>query len=389
MDLSSFTQPSGRLVDTSINLVPYRAFLPDPLPPDISINWELSSRISAADRALAELAGIGHRLKNPTLLLVPFVRREAVLSSKIEGTRTLFSQLVAYETTKKIIPGLGPSTPSEEDVLEVYNYVKTMELGVDLIKTQPVDLALIRKLHARLLEGVRSETGRLGYFRDHQNFIGQQRDPDQARFIPPPVEDLDGLLKNFESYISSGNRYPPLIRLAIIHYQFETIHPFMDGNGRIGRLIIPLLMIKWNLLPSPLLYLSGFLEQHRQDYYDKLMAVRQRSAWQEWIDFFLKGVEVQAQDAFKRSIKLDTLYQTWFDQAVARDMPANVMKLIVLLFENPFLTIPRVQALLGNVTYPTARSNVDKLVDMKIIEPFGEGRYDKKYIASKVFEIIS
>jgi Fic family protein len=241
----------------------------------------------------------------------------------------------------------------------------------------------------RLLQNVQTDTHRLGIFRDYQNFIGQSLDPAQARFVPPPVEDMDGSLRDFESYLHSGNRYPPLVRLALIHYQFETIHPFGDGNGRIGRLIIPLLMIKWGLLPSPLLYLSGYLEQHRQDYYDRLMAVRQSGAWLEWIEFFLKGVEVQSHDAKKRSIQLQSLQQTWLGLAISRDMPANVIKLINLLFENPFLTVPRVQALLDNVTYHTAKSNIDKLVDLKIIEPFSGKVYDKKFIASKVLEIVS
>jgi Fic family protein len=326
-------------------------------------------------------------MPNPNLLIRPFIRREAVLSSRIEGTQADIANLYAYETGQLTLPGIVPPPP-ESDVKEVLNYVRTLEYGLERLNTLPVCKRLMCELHERLVEGVRGEIATPGEFRRLQNWIGSHgRSMNDARFVPPPVPEMSRCLDELESYLNSNCAYPPLIRIGLIHYQFETIHPFLDGNGRIGRLLISLLLLSWNLLPLPLLYLSAFFERHRQDYYDLLLGVSQRGAWRDWLLFFLRGVTEQSRDAVVRAKRLQDLQLEWRQLLTQARASALVPRLADSLFESPVLTIPNAQAIL-DVSYRSAQQNVEKLVNAGILVQAGEASYNKVFLAPEVLKII-
>ncbi len=380
--------PSGRVVSVGRGETAYWAFVPNPLPPSLIFDSALIHSLSDADRALGELAGLGRALPNPHLLISPFIRREAVLSSRIEGTQADLTDLYAYEAGQLALPGLKPTVP-ESDVREVLNYVHAMEYGLERVKTRPVSLRLLRELHERLMESVRGGRATPGEFRRSQNWIGRPGSSlNDAEFVPPPMDEIDAALDAFEKYLHAKDEYPPLVRLALIHYQFEAIHSFLDGNGRIGRLLLTLLLVHWNLLPLPLSYLSAFFEKHRQDYYDLLMAVSARGAWREWVNFFLQGVADQARDAVARAKRLQDLEREWRQRLIQARTSALLLRLVDQLFQAPFLAIPQAQQLL-KVTYPSAQRNVEKLVSMGILEPVGEATYGKTFVASKILAIIN
>lgn len=380
--------PSGKLLQVGQGETAYRAFVPHSLPPELALDAELVRTLSDADRALGELAGLGRTMPNPNLLIGPFIRREAVLSSRIEGTQADLTDLYAYEAGQLSLPGLKPS-PSESDVREVLNYVRALEYGLERLNTLPVSLRLIRELHERLMEGVRGEKATPGEFRRSQNWIGKPGCTlNEADFVPLPVAEMNEALDAFEKYLHAENSYPPLIRLALIHYQFEAIHPFLDGNGRIGRLLISLLSVNWNLLPSPLLYLSAFFERHRQDYYDLLMAVSERGAWHDWLLFFLRGVAQQSRDAISRAKQLQDLQLAWRERLTQVRVSALTLRLADSLFVSPLLTIPEAQRLLGVKQYRSAQQNVEKLVAAGILRQIGKPSYGKTFIADEILKII-
>ncbi len=390
MDLRRFQKsPSGRVTEVGQDQAAYWAFVPHPLPPSLAFDADLVRALSEADRALGELAGLGRTMSNPHLLIGPFVRREAVLSSAIEGTQTDVADLYAYEAVQLPLPGLLRPTPSQADLREVLNYVRAMEYGLERLSTLPVSLRLIRELHERLMEEVRGEHATPGEFRRSQNWIGHPGCTlNEAEFVPPPVREMHKALGAFEKYIYSGDDYPPLVRLALIHYQFEAIHPFLDGNGRIGRLLISLLLVHWELLPLPLLYLSAFFDRRRDEYYDLLLAVSERGAWREWVEFFLRGVAEQALDAIARAKRLQDLQSEWHARLTQARASTLLLRLVDSLFTSPVLTIPQAQDLL-DVTYPTAQRNIQKLVDAGILQQVGESSYGKTFVAEKILQAIS
>jgi len=366
----------------------YWVFVPQPLPPSLAFEVALVHRLSEADRALGELAGIGRTLPNPQLLIAPFIRREAVLSSRIEGTQTDLTDLYAYEAGQlPLFAGLK-TVPPESDVKEVTNYVRAMEYGLERLQSLPVSLRLIRELHGILMEGVRGDRATPGEFRRSQNWIGRPGCTlNEAEFVPPPVPEMHKALDAFEKYIHAGDTYPPLVRLAFIHYQFETIHPFLDGNGRIGRLLVMLLLVTWDLLPLPLLYLSAFFEQHRREYYDLLRSVSEKGAWQEWVAFFLRGVAEQAWDAGARAKRLQDLQEEWRERLTKARATAMLLRLADSLFVTPVVTIPQVQRLL-DVAYHTAASYVEKLAKTGILQPQGTPAYGKMYVAEEILKAV-
>ncbi|MBI4497110.1 MAG: Fic family protein [Chloroflexi bacterium] len=377
MDLRPFEQsPSGRLVRSRYEGTEYWAFVPDPLPPALAFDPELVRTLSDADRALGELAGLGRTLPNPHLLIRPFIHREAVLSSRIEGTQANIADLYAYEAGQIPLPGFR-STPLKSDVREVLNYVRALEYGLERVEALPISLRLMHELHERLMEGVRGERSHPGEFRRIQNYIG----------IDVPSATMHEALDAFERYLHTDDSYPPLIRIAFIHYQFEAIHPFLDGNGRIGRLLISLLLVHWNLLPLPLLYLSAFFERHRQDYNDLLFAVSARGAWREWLLFFLRGVVEQARDAVQRARRLQDLQQEWHEQLAQARASALALRLVDSLFASPILTIPLAQRALG-VTYPTAQRTVQKLVEEGVLRPEAGVSYGRLFFADEILRVI-
>jgi Fic family protein len=329
-------------------------------------------RLSAADRALGELAGVGRMLPNPHLLIRPFVRREAVLSSKIEGTVTRLDQLLLFEAQADRDPAQAA------DTVEVANYVMALEFGLDRVrKGIPLCLRLIKEIHQILLQGVRGGEKRPGEFRTCPVFLGRQGQViADARFVPPPQTEINQLLSDFEKFLNFPGKIPVLVQVALMHYQFETIHPFNDGNGRIGRLLITLMLCERKILPEPLLYLSAYFEKNRNDYYDGLLKVSQQAAWERWIEFFAAGVTEQAQDAIRRARGMLDLWRGYRKTMQKRSQSSKVLQLVDQLFASPFITIPGAAKLL-QVTYAAAQQNVEKLIKAKILREVQPKR--KKY----------
>jgi Fic family protein len=317
--------------------------------------------LSEAERRLGELAGIGHLLPNPHLLISPYVRREAVLSSKIEGTITSVSDLFIFEAA----PSEQPKSP---DVREVHNYVRALEHGLKRLPELPLSLRLIRELHRELMRGVRGQERTPGEFRTRQNWIGP---PDcslqEATYVPPPVDQLQPVLSDWEKFAHRQEQaWPPLVQCALLHYQFEAIHPFADGNGRVGRLLIILFLSERGLLPRPLLYLSAFFERHRSEYYNRLQAVTEKGDWEGWLSFFLRGVAVQSQDAVERSQRILALYQEFRSKLLRARVTAPAVALLDEVFINPYVTISGAREKL-KVSYPTAQAAVQRLVSAGIL----------------------
>jgi Fic family protein len=365
---------TGRLVDIPQG---YCAFVPAPLPPDIQYDAELVRLLSRADAALSELSGLGRILPNPHLLIGPWVRREAVLSSRIEGTRASLSDLLIDELAEK--------RSADRDLLEVRNYVAALEYGIERLQSLPLSLRLTRELHARLMAGVRGDKATPGEFRRSQNWIGPAGStPLTAAYVPPPVSEIAACLDNWEKFLHQRDTMPDLVQCALMHEQFEAIHPFLDGNGRVGRLLITLFLVERKRLSQPLLYLSDYIDAHRQDYYDLLQRVRTHGDWIAWIRFFITGVTVIAQEASERSSKLLDLREQYRERV--SDKP-RALALVDALFVNPYITVARAQAAL-KVSNPTARAAVELLVERKIIAPIGEKRWGKIFVSRPVLEAI-
>lgn len=370
-------------------MAPYWAFIPNPLPPELAPDAELTRVLADASYALGELSALGRMLPNPHLLMNPFIRREAVLSSRIEGTRASVADLYAYEAGQNHLSGF-PSAAPAADVREVVNYVSALEYGLERLNTLPISLRLIRELHERLMRGVRGDQMTPGEFRRSQNWIGRPGCTlNDATYVPPPAPELDDALAAFETYLHAvDDPNAPLVRLAMIHYQFEAIHPFLDGNGRIGRLLLTLLLVSWNLLPLPLLYLSAYFERNRAAYYARLLAVTQHGAWRDWTVYFVLGVAEQSRDAAGRAKRLQDVRAAWHQQLIKQHAPVRAIHLVDHLFDTPVLTIPRAQRLL-NVTYHAAQNNVERLVAAGILRFAGESGQGKAFVADEIVRVVS
>ncbi|HEX8598758.1 MAG TPA: Fic family protein [Chloroflexia bacterium] len=388
MNLERFRQSSaGKLVKVGQGNAAYWAFVPNPLPPSVPLSdMELLRTLSDADRAIGELAGLGRTMPNPQLLIQPFIRREAVLSSRIEGTQTGIAELYAYEAGQLPLPGMEARAP-QDDAREVLNYVQALQYGLERRNTLPISLRLMKEIHSRLLKGVRGERLYPGEFRTTQDWIGGAT-VNSAVFVPPAPAEMNELLNDLEKYIHKPHDYPPLVRLAIIHQQFESIHPFVDGNGRTGRLLISLLLVHWDMLPLPLLYLSAFFERYRQEYYNLLLAVSERGAWREWVMFFLRGVAEQATDAITRAKKLQDLRDSWRDKLIQSTSSTKLLVLSDSLFQSPIITMREAQSLL-DVTHRTAQLSIDRLVDHGILELFHKSPKGRLYAAREIVNIVA
>ncbi len=359
------------------------AFVPNPLPPDVDLERSTVLVLADAQGALGELKGVGRLLPNPLLFIRPFLRREAVLSSRIEGTTAGLQQLLLFESDPT-------EDPEQADVREVANYVAALELGFSLLNSMPICLRLIRAVHGRLMDGVRGQEQRPGEFRHTANMIGYRGvTPATARFVPPPVLEMNHALHDLERYIGErSDDLPFLIQLALVHYQFEAIHPFMDGNGRVGRLLIALQLHEREFLSQPLLYLSAYFERHRDAYRDTMLAVSQNADWTAWIDFFLRGVAEQAADTVQRSYRLLDLQDGYRNWALETSNTGNLVKLVDFIFERPILSIADVQSALG-VTPRAANLLVQRLVDESmLVEITGKPR-NRRYAAFEILEIFS
>ena len=369
---------TGELVATVGGAV---AFVPAPLPPPaLGSNWELAGRLSKAENALGQLEGMASKLANTYLILPPLLRREAILTNRIEGTFTTARQLALFEAAQQ-------PEAADPDASEVLSYMRAMERGLTLLKSLPVCLRLIRDVHATLLKNVRGSDKQPGEFRTLQNAIGAPGQTfEQARFVPPPPAQMQQCLSDFEEYLHAASDLPPLIRLALVHYQFETIHPFSDGNGRIGRLLLPLLLCEQKRLSEPLVYVSGYFEKHRQQYADKMLRVSQAGEWSEWIGFFLDAIAEQslaALDGARRILELQSRYRERVQRARGS---ALAQKLVDQLFQTPAINLPTTAKILG-VTHRSATKIMAKLVEFKIVEEVTGHARNRIFLAREIVEV--
>jgi Fic family protein len=379
MDPAGFTNPNGRLVRTPQS---YLAFVPDPLPRRLPLDSELVYLLSEADRGLGELAGMARTLPNPQLLVAPLSQREAVLSSRIEGTQASISDLAIFEAAGEAAPRL------QADTLEVLNYRRAMEYGLERMKSLPLSLRLVRELHERLLNGVRGQDSTPGEFRTSQNWIGSPGSSlSEATFVPPPPGELMACLSDWESFLHEDLRIPPLIKCAMMHYQFEAIHPFLDGNGRVGRLLLVLFLCSAGHLPGPVLYLSPFLERNRQEYYGQLRSISEQSSWPAWLTFFLEGVVLQCKDAFARSERLMKLHEEYLRLLLDNRAPPTALRLMERLFVSPATTASWAAAVLG-VTAMSASRAIEVLSRHGIIHEITGRRRSRIYLARGLIQAI-
>lgn len=360
----------------------YWSFVPNPLPPELQWTPQLVNAVSEADRALGELAGVGRSLANPHLLIRPFLHREAVLSSRIEGTQAGLADVFAYEGGQ--LPLFAPA----QDVLEVYNYVRALEYGLERLKSLPLSLRFVCELHKVLMEGVRGERLTPGEFRRSQNWIGppgsQLMD---AAYVPPPVEEMNRALADLEMYLHRESDIPPVVRIGLIHYQFEAIHPFLDGNGRVGRLLISILLCAWGLLPAPLLYLSAYFESTRENYYNLLLKVSQRGDWDAWLRYFAKGVAEQSRDAAARARWLSDLRESYRQEIQTERSSARLLRLVDVLFERPVLTVTQVSSEL-DVDFGTASRYVKRLEERGVLREVSGRSRNRIYVADEVLRVV-
>lgn len=358
----------------------YFAFFPEPLPRRLDLPHEMVTLLDEATGTVHRLGGVGRLIPNPHLLIGPHLRLEAVLSSRIEGTKTDIGQLLLFEAGQK------PPSDEADDALEVRNYVVAMEYGLERVRGGfPVSVRLLREMHERLLGGVRGQHRRPGELRTSPVWIGGANLND-AVFVPPPPDEMSAALADLERFLHE-HELPLLVQLALAHYQFEVIHPFLDGNGRVGRLLIPLMLVVRGALPEPLLYLSAYFEQHRSEYYDHLLRTSQQGDFMPWLDFFLRGVRRQARDAEERTVRLVELQHQMRNELFDEGRPNSVVRLGEHLFSTPIITAARAAALLG-VTRPTAHAAIDALVERgDLREITGRGRY-RIYEAPRIFEAV-
>lgn len=355
----------------------YRAFIPEPLPPDppIRIKGKLQKILSLADIALGRLDGSIHTLPHPDLFVYMYVRKEAVLSSQIEGTQSSLQDVLAMEA--KI---LAPNRP--KDVDEVVNYVRAMNYGLKRLETLPVSIRLIREIHTELLKGVRGSLLSPGDLRTSQNWIGPAGcSLNEAAFIPPPPHELSQKMGDLEKFLHSKTNMPLLIKIGLAHAQFETIHPFLDGNGRVGRLLITFLMCEKKVLVKPILYLSHYFKKHRQQYYDCLQLVRDTGDWEQWLMFFLRGiVEVskQATETARRILSLREDHRLYITENLGRTA-GNGHRVLDHLYQHPIVSVSDVRQLIG-ISNPAANNLVKGLVEIGILREYTGFSRNRRFI---------
>jgi len=355
----------------------YVAYLPRPLPLKLELQPTTVLLLSEADRALGRLAGSGRLLPNPHLLIRPYVAREALASSRIEGTQASLSDLFDAQALDDI----------RGDVKEVTNYIDALEHGLVRLETLPVSRRLLCEVHEILLSDVRGQERQPGEVRRSQNWIGSpDARPETALFVPPPVDEMEAAFGELERFIHGSPALPPLVQIGLVHYQFETIHPFLDGNGRLGRLLIVFLLVEKGLLAQPLLYLSAYFENRRSDYYAHLQAVREQGELDQWLDFFLTGVTEQANDAADQAEKLSDLRENYRSR-LQRDR-SRAGEVVDLVFENPFVTTNRIARSLG-ITVQSALAHIRKLEKLAVVtEITGVPGRSKRWVAVEILRAL-
>ena len=370
---------AGKCIRT-IARFPYWAYVPNPLPPKIELDWALVNLLSKADRKLEKLSDAGQLLPNAHLLIRPLlIRRESVTSSRIENTQSGLEDLFFFEAVET-------EPPPVSDVKEVINYIRAMEHGIERLEDLPISYRLICEIHEILMQGVRDENATPGLMRTSQNWIGGNT-PMDATYVPPPVPEMKQCFSDLEKYIHSNAQEPALIQCALVHYQFEAIHPFVDGNGRIGRLLITFMLLEKKLLSQPLLYLSDFFERYREEYYRLLLNVSQKGDWKAWLTFFLNGVRQQSEDALSTIQKLLDLQNQYKEIAVGRRVPKVVNRLIDYLFASPVISISALSKT-WEIPFPTIQRGVDYLIGKGKLSEITGQRRNRLFVANEIFNII-
>jgi len=361
----------------------YWAFIPNSLPPEglDTFSADFVNILSEADRGIGALKSLSKLIPNPNLLIVPFVRKEAVQSSRIEGTQASLTDIFYYEASRQ--------KPKNSDILEVLNYVKAMNYGFSRIRKLPLSLRLIREIHLKLMKGVRGDMLSPGEFRTTQNWIGPPGcSINDATYVPPPADEMNKLLNQLEKFIYSEDTIAPLIKCALIHYQFEAIHPFLDGNGRVGRLLITFYLYHRGFLYYPILYLSDFFERHRDEYYDLLLGVSQSGNWKKWLKYFVRGVAEQSKIAEKTGHDILNLQKYYRQLLQTESVPTPVFKLLDMLFVNPFVSLNGISEFL-KVTWPTAKASVEQLIKLGILKEISGRKRNRIYCAKELLNIIT
>jgi len=381
MDIEKFeNSPTGQLIKTATN---YWAYIPNPLPPAglDKFSAEFVGILSEADRGIGALKSLSRLIPNPNLLVAPYVRKEAVQSSRIEGTQASLSDIFYYEASKE--------KPKNVDVLEVLNYVRAMNYGIPRLKELPLSLRLVKEIHMKLMEGVRGERMKPGEFRTTQNWIGPPGcSLANATYVPPPVPEMNEALGQWEKFLHSDDSIAPLIKCALMHYQFEAIHPFLDGNGRVGRLLITFYLYEKGYLEYPILYLSDFFERYRNEYYDFLLGVSQDGNWDTWLKYFIRGVAEQAKVAEETGHRILNLQKKYRLQLQKESVSTSVFQLLDMLFLNPFVSLPGISDYL-EITWPTAKASVERLVKLGILKEVSGRKRGRIYCAEELLNIIA
>ena len=368
---------SGRFVQQPSG---YKVFIPENLPFQValSIEGKTEEQILLAEKALFKLNGIGFLLPNLPLFITMAIRKEALLSSQIEGTQATMTDLLTYETWHEV--------DNFDDVQEVVNYIKALNDSIAMLDRLPLCNRILKFSHEVLLQGERGKNKHPGEFRISQNWIGPSLK--NAIFIPPPHDEAARLMSNLEKFINAKDSIHPLVKCALVHYQFETIHPFLDGNGRIGRLLIDLFLYWKKIIEKPLLYISLFLKQHRQEYFDRLMLVRKEGDFEQWILFFLKGIIWSSDHAINKIKQIMSLQEN-LKQKIIREKQASIrtVQFLDLLFISPLLTINDVSKKL-HISYQGAKDQVSLFVKLDILQEITGQKRGKRYVFVSYLEII-
>lgn len=371
----------GTLIPQRLSTESFSAYVPKPLPPDPPLDLvHLYPHLEKATLALAELNSITQSIPNTSLFIYMYVRKEALLSSQIEGTQSSFSDLMLFENDQK------PHV-SIDDVTEVSNYIKAITYGLKRLREGfPLSLRLLREIHAILLSGSRGKHMMPGEFRRSQNWVGGTR-PGNALFVPPPVDHLAQCLSDFETFLHDQS-LPTLIKAGLLHVQFETIHPFLDGNGRLGRLLVTLILCNEKMIAEPILYLSLHLKQQRKTYYDLLQEVRERGTWETWLEFFLVGIYKAAKQAVTTTLAINNLFSTDLEkiQNLGR-LRFSAQQIFDYLKLLPEVSVPLVADKLS-LSAPTVRTVLNQLVNLGIVEEISEKKRDKIYLYRRYLTLL-
>lgn len=360
----------------------YRAFIPAPLPPDppIHLDTPLAGLLSRADQAVGRLDGVIYTLPNPDLFVAMYVRQEAVLSSQIEGTQSSLDDVLTFE-----LDPTGREVP--HDVGDVVNYVKAMNYGLQRLETLPVSLRLIAEIHGILLAGGRGATKQPGEFRRSQNWIGAGNVPlERASFVPPPAAAMWKALDNLERFLHADDGTSVLVQCGLAHAQFETIHPFLDGNGRVGRLLITFLLCERGVLHRPILYLSTYLKAHRTEYYDRLTAIRERGDWEGWLRFFLRGVAETAEDATETARAIVGLREQHRVLIQDHDLGRNAPRLLDALFHRPVMNVASVERDLG-ISFATANGLLGRFESLGLVREITGQKRNRRFRYSPYLDL--